>query len=257
MRICKASEIATNEVESITVEACVQEAVDWLDTTGYDVAPVQSKNGRIIGYVEIDSLRDIQEPNQAIESFVEPITIEEMISPDTGFVEVVNALIKKSFYFLGGHESLDGIITRADLNTPQSRNHIFTRLINLENKLESVINREIDNWIDKIYEDSAEKVKNRYDTANRAGVELPMVTYAQFSTKVHLITNNKKCEKLLGYRSKSSNILWEIKNLRNRVAHGQPIIHNTKNSSPNNNQTTTEDLYELLQEIARLNRIID
>jgi len=40
-----------------------------------------------------------------------------MISGDAAFPDVVDALTEHPAYFLGGHDHVSGVLTRADLNT--------------------------------------------------------------------------------------------------------------------------------------------
>ncbi len=69
-----------------------------------------------------------------------------MISGDTSFSGVLSALIPKPVYFLGGHNHVTGILTRADLNTAPARMYLFDRITYLEEHLRALILSEAPDW---------------------------------------------------------------------------------------------------------------
>lgn len=250
---CIANDIATSKVDTISSGRCVNKAVSWLEQNGYDVAPVTDENNEIIGYVKLSELKSDNNMNDSVENHIEKITITEILSSDARFSEVMDALYNNTFYFIGGKNNLNGILTRADLNTPSARNYLFSQILVLEKNFENLIQENVE-WQDEVRNNKLSDIEERYDRARKANIELPMITYAQFSTKVNIISNNNYCLSQCGYKNKTTETLYEIVDLRNDVAHGHPIIQNTESTSSSDNGREITELSILYNEISRLNQ---
>lgn len=245
---CTAFDIATSNVETIESNKGIEESIKWLKENGYDVAPVENNND-IIGYVRLNQLRKINNKSQKISDNIKKITISEMISPNSKFPVFVDALTENSFYFIGGKSSIDGIITKADLNTSNVKSYLFSQIMVVEQKLKNYVRKYIPNWEEHVDSDNLNRIEGHYKSNKKMNIELPKINHASLGTIVHIIDKDDKCMNLFGCRISK---MYDIKDLRNDIAHVKPIIKNTKSGEYDNNRRTIKDLYEIHNEIQRL-----
>lgn len=247
---CTASELATQSVETLSKDTSNSEAANWFEETGYDAAPVYISEDPI-GFVHKDDV-STKEENIAIEESLTPLTIEYIISGDTTFLGMVSALIEKPVYFLGGHRQVDGILTRADLNTTPARIYLFDRITYLEETLRELILDRIPDWKATLNEeDIIKEIEKRYAEAQDANVALEEIHYTQFSTLCTIVSSVKECWVACGFsrERKAKDRLNDIRELRNDVAHANLIVENTDSSGFLNAGRTTENFYEVLESI--------
>jgi len=134
---CTAAELATHSVEHFEYDTPPSDAAAWLTENGYDAAPVCA-DADPTGFIHKDNVTTDDDGN-TLDNYLTPLTIDYMISGDTSFTAVLSALIEKPVYFLGGHNHVTGILTRADLNTAPARIYLFDRITYLEEHLRELI----------------------------------------------------------------------------------------------------------------------
>jgi len=243
------SDIATHNVETIESKRDIEESIKWLNEKGFDVAPVENGTGDIVGYVKRNNLLNIRDKNQIISDIVKDITISEMVSSNSKFSTIVSSLDESSFYFIGGKSSLDGIITKADLNTSEVRSYLFSQIMVIEQKLKNYVRKYIPNWEEHVDSDNLNKIEGHYKSNKKMNIELPKINHASLGTIVHIIDKDDKCMNLFGCRISK---MYDIKDLRNDIAHVKPIIKNTKSGEYDDNRRTIKDLYDIYTEMRRL-----
>lgn len=227
--VCTAGDLATRSLASQPPDATVVETVDWLETEGFDVAPVIDGE-TVSGYVELEHLQDVS-PDDRIAEHTNPITLTEIISTDATFDEVLSALYDAPFYFLGGRNRLTGILTRADLNTSPAMIHLFNRITLLEERFRELILEVAPDWKDRVLLDPeiVDDIEERHADARRANIELDEIHYAQFSTLATIVSSIENCWDACGFSSdhRASSQLDDLTDLRNSVAHSQLIVQHT------------------------------
>jgi len=227
--VCTAGDLATRSIASQSPDATVTATTDWLESEGYDVAPVIDGE-TVVGYVELDHLQDAAADDQ-IAAHTNPVTLEEIISTDATFDEVLSALYESPFYFLGGRNRLTGILTRADLNTSPALIHLFDRITLLEERFRALILDEAPDWKERISLDPniVEDIEERHADARQSNIELDEIHYAQFSMLATIISNIEVCWDACGFSSdhRASSQLDDLTELRNSVAHSQLIVQHT------------------------------
>jgi hypothetical protein len=178
-----------------------------------------------------------------------------MISGDTSFAESLAALIEEPVYFLGGHNRITGVLTRADLNTAPARMYLFDRITYLEEHLRELISAEVSEWRQTpVSSDEIEGIEDRYADAKAANVELSEIHYAQFSTLRTIVSSVEDCWQACGFstRGKAQSRLHDITELRNDVAHANLFVENTDSDEFLSSGRTTENLYTLLNDIKQI-----
>lgn len=251
---CTAAELATSSVEYLPHDTSPSTAAEWLETNGYDAAPIQ-KQGDPIGFIHEDDVT-VNDDGDTLSEYLTPLTIEYLMSGDAPFEGLLAALIEKPVYFLGGHSRITGILTRADLNTAPVRIYLFDRITYLEEHLRELILEHAPNWKQTpVTVDELDDIEDRYTDAQAANVELEEIHYAQFSTLNTIISNVEACWQACGFSTtaQTDSQLHEITDLRNDVAHANLLVENTDSDGFLNSGRTTENLSTTL---ANINQVL-
>ncbi len=247
---CTAAELSTHSVEHIEHDTAPSDASAWLDENGYDAAPVYADDDPI-GFIHKDDVTP-DDNGDTLDDHLTPLTIDYMISGDTSFTDVLSALIEQSVYFLGGHNHVTGILTRADLNTAPARIYLFDRITYLEEHLrELILDKKLDWKNSPVTADELDDIEDRYADAQAANVALDELHYAQFSTLETIVTSVETCWQTCGFSTKggADSRLHEVTDLRNDVAHANLLVENTDSNEFLSSGRTTENLYNTLETI--------
>jgi len=247
---CTAVELATHSVEHLQHDTPPRTAAEWLAENGYDAAPVYA-NDDPIGFIHEDDVTTDDDGN-TLDDHLTPLTIGHMISGDTSFTDVLSALIEQPVYFLGGHNNVTGILTRADLNTAPVRIYLFDRITYLEEHLRELILDKKPDWkTTPVTADELDDIEDRYEDAQAANVALDEMHYAQFSTLETIVTSVEACWQTCDFSTKggADSRLHEVTDLRNDVAHANLLVENTDSNEFLSDGRTTENLYDTLDTI--------
>jgi len=247
---CTAAELATHSVEHLQHDTPPSTAAEWLAENGYDAAPVYA-NDDPIGFIHKDDVTT-DDDGDTLEDHLTPLTIGYMISGDTSFTDILSALIENPIYFLGGHNHVTGILTRADLNTAPARIYLFDRITYLEEHLRELILDKKPDWkTTPVTADELDDIEDRYEDAQAANVALAELHYAQFSTLETIVTSVEACWQTCGFSTKggADSRVHDITDLRNDVAHANLLIENTDSNEFLSNGRTTENLSDTLETI--------
>lgn len=241
---CTAAELATHSVEHPDQDTPPSDAAAWLDENGYDAAPVYADDDPV-GFLHEDDVTT-DDGGDSLENQLTPLTIDYMISGDTSLTDILSALIEQPVYFLGGHNHVTGILTRADLNTAPARIYLFDRITYLEEHLRELILERKPDWKNTpVAVDELNVIEDRYEDAQAANVALDELHYAQFSTLETIATSVDACWQTCGFSTKggANSRLHEVTELRNDVAHANLLVENTDSNELLSSNRTTENLH--------------
>ncbi|WP_265112066.1 CBS domain-containing protein [Halosolutus halophilus] len=247
---CTAAELATQPVEHRPHDTPPSDVAAWLDANGYDAAPVYQDDDPV-GFVHKDDVTTDTD-GDTLADHLTPLTIDHLISGDAAFTTVLSALIETPVYFLGGHNNVAGILTRADLNTAPARIYLFDRITYLEEHLRELILDKAPNWRQTpVTPDELNDIEERHADAQAANVALEEIHYAQFSTLETIVTSVEACWQTCGFSTKGAagTSLHEITDLRNDVAHANLVVENTDSNEFLSSGRTTENLHNTLETI--------
>lgn len=252
-RRCTAGDLATTELYRVAAEDLSETVYNELDERGYDVAPVH-QNDDPFGLVKRDALTDASEQTP-VKNHAETLELKHLIAPDAEFETVLNALYDRPRYFIASQDEISGILTRADLNSQPARLHLFTHISLFEQRARDLIKSEAQDWKEKTLLEPTivEDIESKQADAQANNVDLPAIHYARLSTICDVLTAHEQCWQALGFNSESraSTELHDITQLRNDVAHSNPIIQNTERGVIENGRTITD----LLNTYQRLNQL--
>ncbi|MFC6875303.1 CBS domain-containing protein [Halobellus marinus] len=247
---CTAAELATHSVESLDRDTSPDVAAAWLDENGYDAAPIYDADDPV-GFLHTDDVTT-DDDGDTLDDYITPLTIDYMISGDAAFPAVLDALIEHPVYFLGGHNHVTGILTRADLNTSPARIYLFDRITYLEEHLRELIIDQKPDWKKApVTPEELDGIKDRYEDAEAANVALDEIHYAQFSTLETIVTSVEACWETCGFSTKGAaeSRLHGVTELRNDVAHANLLVENTDSNDFLSSGRTTENLLNTLETI--------
>jgi len=247
---CTAAELATSPVQHLPYDTAPGKALTWLTENGYDTAPIY-QDGTPAGFIHVTDI-DTDTDGDDLADYLTPLTIDHMISGDAAFPAVLSALIEKPAYFLGGHNHVNGILTRADLNTGPARIYLLDRITYLEEHLRELILDKAPNWKNTpVTVDELDGIESRYEEAKAANIELDELHYAKFSTLETIVSSIEACWQTCGFTAKggADTRLHEVTELRNDVAHANLLIENTDSNDFLSNGRTTENLQDTLETI--------
>jgi hypothetical protein len=186
--------IATPDPETRPAATPASEAAAWLENAGFDSAPVV-EDGRPVGYVTIEAAQEAQ-ADASLGSIATPLTIKVLVSGETSFETVLDALYDKPFYYLGDRNRITGILTRADLNGEPVYRHLFTQLSRLEHALRACISTHAPDWREttgSLRQNTLDDIDDRRAQAEAANIELDSIHYAQFSTLKRIVGDSEAC----------------------------------------------------------------
>ena len=250
---CTASNLATFDLYEVDAKDTSQAVHDDLAEREYDVAPVV-QNSEPYGFVKRIDLEDAPDESP-VKDHATTVELEHLIAPDAEFETVLEALYERPRYFIASQDEISGILTRADLNSQPARLHMFTHISLFEQTARDLIKSKVPNWWEQTHLKTAVKddIKSNQEKARENNVDLPAIHYAQLSTINKVLTSHEQCWRELGFDTdhEASPWLHDVKELRNDVAHSNPIIQNTERGLTEEGRTITEllDTYQFIRKV--------
>lgn len=243
------NDIATYEPFLANPNSSINDVRDVMKKEDYTVTGVKNQSA----YVRRD---DLEDESGSVKNFSRDISMDNIVHPEIGFNETLDALYENLFYFIGGRDSIDAIVTRADLNKKPVRNYLFRELVDFENTVEEYIHEHVNGWESIISYEAEERVNDRFKRAKQDNVQLEKIEYANFRPKMRILYRDDSACRTIGYENKAYDDLDGIIRLRNDVAHGHPIIH-SMSSKLDVEERTVLDLNALLRELESINSSLD
>lgn len=252
---CTARRLATSDPKTVNSGGTAGETYKWFQEKGYDYAPVL-EGGTPVGYVGIAEVAEESE-SKLVKHVMSDIKLQNIISADAKFDDILTGLEEEFFYLLGGTNQVTGILTRADLNTSPARIHLFDRISFLERGLRELIDEVAPDWKKEVYlpEDQDKEINRLHDEAKDANVDLSKIHYAGFSTLKKVVEHYERCWQACGYGAehKAGSDLAKIRNLRNDVAHSNLILQTTS-ADYNTQGRSIRDLIRIYEALTECNQ---
>ncbi len=207
--------IMTSDPRGVGIENDISEVYVELMAADYDAAPVyddpQSKTG-LQGYVSREQLRTVTAAtfDDQIQQFSSAVTTE----PATGIGEILSRLSESRFVFVVTDESVDGIITRFDLNSLPVYTHLYDCFSQFEIGLRELVRSRAPDW------ESETDIRIPY--RGQRNIVPDRLTCAELSTLIELV---RELDLQTALPEQSKVTLDDLVYLRNAIAHYNPIIH--------------------------------
>jgi hypothetical protein len=167
---------------------------------------------------------------------VDTLDSEILLDSDAGMENLIQSLARNRFQFVGSSEEVQGIVTRFDLNRLPVYLHLFDCFSEFEIGLRNLIRDELPDWEDKtsVYVSSQGDDNIYHDKLAMAGLKnlVDIVVESEIETQIR--------RDILGYTVD----LADLVDLRNMVAHYNPIIHTMGGSSEHDDQRDASELWQ-------------
>lgn len=201
----------------------------------------KSKDEPVIGYINSSELTEGK-----CGSFAHKFQMPDLISNSTPLIEVLHILREKQRVFVLSGNSVEDIITRADLQKPPVRIMLFGLITLLEMHLTHHIRKLYpdEELRTKLSQDRIEKAEHLMNMRIERNERLDLTDCLQFCDKRELVLASDEIRRVFGFESKNvgSKILEDVESLRDKLAHSQDIVSGT----------TWEDIIDLLGNIEKL-----
>ncbi|WP_306353111.1 CBS domain-containing protein [Flavobacterium sp. '19STA2R22 D10 B1'] len=193
-----------------------------LDLRDFDTLGVVDDSEKKIGYIIHQELQ-----NGKILQYVRPFETDILISDSTPICDLLDILSEKEYVYVLDKNSIEGIVTRADINKPIVRIYLFGII--------SLFELHLNYWINKNYIESEWEAilpKKRITTAHeiytqRKGnnSQLTILECIQICDKKFILMKCITFLKIFQYsKNKFKDLLENSENIRNELAHSQSSI---------------------------------
>lgn len=233
------SELQDIFIENITTKyiyeplACCQvtdntfEVQETLKQRDFDTLGVVDETGLKIGYIQREKLG-----TNSIENYIQKFELEIIISDSTPLSELFQILLDKEFVYILSKDSVEGIVTRADINKPIVRIYLFGLISLFELHLNFWIttNYPAESWIDNVKSVRIEMAEKIFIERKGNNSQLTLLECIQICDKRELLKDTENFIQEFDYGKKEfEKLLKDVEKIRNELAHSQnSIIANLK-----------------------------
>jgi hypothetical protein len=174
--------------------------------------------------------------------------VSDLISDATPLIDVMSLLRTKERVFVLAGNSVDGIVTRADLQKPPVRLLLFGLITLLDMHITFLLRHYYPNesWRSELTEGRVQKALDLMKQREARNEKLDLIDCLQFCDKSLLIFKNNELMERLGIGSKDEGqpILKSLQEIRDKLAHSQDLV---TGSSWNEIITTIEVAERMIQ----------
>ncbi len=198
------------------------EVKQTLEQRDFDTLGVVDENEQKLGYVVREKLGE-----KPIENYIEQFEIAIVISESTPLSELFEILLDKEYVYVLSKNSVDGIVTRADINKPIVRIYLFGLISLFELHLNFWITENYDNesWKEILNPARIELAENIYEGRRGNNVQLTLLECIQICDKREILrTTDKFREDFKFSKNGFEKLLKNVEKIRNELAHSQNSI---------------------------------
>ncbi len=192
-----------------------------LEARGTAVAGIR-RQGLVQGYLRREDLAAGMTPRRA-----RPFSPDQVVAGEAGLPAVVEVLTRHRHCFVTVLGTVNGVITRAEMEKPLVRMWLFGMITMLEMRLTEMIAERWpgERWTELVSQGRLEKARKLQEERARRGQQVSLLDCLQLSDKGNLVIRDPGYFRRLGLRSRSQGqeAVRALESLRNNLAHSQPI----------------------------------
>lgn len=251
-------DLMTTDIYYLSPSYTVDEALNDLQKKKFNAAPIEGKTSPYY-YVRRNELARLSADGFGSDDLLDhasQIDLDSLISPDMDFEDLIELLEQEIVYFIGWNDRLEGIITRADLNKLASHTYLYSKINQIETYLRDVVNHTTSA---QIIEKNSDDARDKYEDDGDADLQLRLVDYTTFEDLYEIVKyhrssqgNNPIPHYLPFDQENAVRILYQIKELRNDVAHHGNIIHIMKIDQSTENNRDIRDLLSIYDNMTKI-----
>ncbi len=152
---------------------------------------------------------------------------DQVVAGDAGLPAVVEVLTRHHHCFVTVLGTVNGVITRSEMEKPLVRMWLFGMITMLEMRLAEMIAERWpgESWTELVSRGRLEKAKKLQEERSRRGQQVSLLECLQLSDKGYLVIRDPDYFRQLELQSKSQGqeAIRALESLRNNLAHSQPI----------------------------------
>lgn len=193
-----------------------------LDDRDFDTLGVVDENENKIGYIIHHDLKDGE-----ISNYLRSFEPSLLISDSTPISDLLDILSEKEYVYVLDKNSIEGIVTRADINKPIVRIYLFGIISLFELHLNYWIkkNHEEREWLEILPENRKMAAQAIYEQRKGKNSQLTLLECIQFCDKKTILTKTNLFLETFQYtKNKFKDILENSEKIRNELAHSQNSI---------------------------------
>lgn len=203
------------------------EVRETLKQRDFDTLGVVDDADEKIGYIEREKLGE-----KSIEHYIQKFELEVIISDSTPLSELFQILLDKECVYVLSKDSIEGIVTRADINKPIVRIYLFGLISLFELHLNFWIttNYNEESWIKNLNQVRLEMAEKLFEERQGNNNQLTLLECIQICDKRELLKVTDSFIQEFKYtKSGFERLLKNVEKIRNELAHSQnSIIANVK-----------------------------
>ncbi len=175
----------------------------------FDVIGIRNSDGSIEKYFDV------------LEGKAVPISLKQLLSAYTPFIDLLKSLSSQRFVFLMKSSVVGYIVTVADLEKSLMKAYLFTFFVVFENTITKCIQKieknEMTECLKKMGEDREKQILKTFEKKKKRNEEISIQECLLFSDKINLYLCSCKDKELAKIKDK-------LIPLRNGIAHGDQIF---------------------------------
>lgn len=208
-------------LECTPLNVDTEELLNDLNALDFDVVGVIDHKENIIGFIRREKLS-----TGSVSEF-ELFNLNLVVTDSTPLHKLIQLLSKNSFLFVMHGNTVNGIITIADINKPIVRLYLFSAISLLEMHMNFWINEyyKSESWRTILKPDRLDDAEKQLDSRKHNNSSLSLLMCLQFSDKREILCSNKEFLKDFNFSVAGFNKLFErAGRIRDQLAHSQESI---------------------------------
>lgn len=200
----------------------VFEVKKTLDNLDFDTLGVVDEYEKKIGYVIHHELHDGE-----ISKYLKPFEPSILISDSTPICDLLDILTETEYVYVLDKNSIEGIVTRADINKPIVRIYLFGIISLFELHLNYWINKNHmeSEWLKILPENRVITAHEIYEQRKGNNSQLTLLECIQLCDKKIILMKTKSFLEIFQYsKAKFKDLLEDSESIRNELAHSQNSI---------------------------------
>ena len=189
----------------------------------FDVVGVINEKKEVVGYIRKNQLSE-----GPLSDLVNRFDLASIVTDSTPISNLIQLLANKDYVFVMHGNSIDGIVTLADINKPIVRLYLFSIISLFEMHLNYWITHHHSNnsWKELINDGRIAQAETIFSERQGANSALSLLDCLQFCDKRDILFDTKKyMEEFQFSKSKFKTLVSNVEKIRNELAHSQSKIN--------------------------------
>jgi len=214
--------VASFPLATFAPSSPAREAAERMRQLGFDVAGVDDEDGlhRYVILQDLEGKGPVDERSRSIDT-------RHLLPASLSLAEGLDALRRHPFYFVLRGRSVEGILTRADIQRPAVSMLTFGLILAAEAGLDLLITESCgDSWNQLLSEGRQDKAEQVLESRRRSNAELTLLDCLMLEDRICVLRKSRDLRERLEFASGAEVSAWGegLKRLRDTLAHGGSLL---------------------------------